>query len=291
MAWTLTDDIADYQAAARGLLSADPVRNTVLLSVLASLASLGPTAFGPEPPLLGWWAPGNGADPDVTAASRTVRAAVLQTPPHALLITGLPEGSAAQLAQALANRGISLPGVNGAEADVTAFAQAWHHLAGVPGRVSQRQRLYRLGELERPEPPPGGAARVATTADGAVARAFYSAFAAEVGQDDAPRHLIADRVHSGQLMLWEVNGEPVSIAGVGPVLGGVARIGPVFTPRQWRGRGYGGAVTAAVSELAARRGASSVVLFTDLANPESNSLYLKLGYEPVEDRVLLLFER
>jgi predicted GNAT family acetyltransferase len=35
------------------------------------------------------------------------------------------------------------------------------------------------------------------------------------------------------------------------------------------------------------QGAASVVLFTDLANPISNSLYIKLGYRPVEDRVLL----
>ena len=288
MAWTLTDEVADYQAAAGGLLSADPVRNTVLLTILASLASLGPTAFGPEPPLFGWWAPGNCGGP---GRSRTVGAAVLQTPPHALLITVLPGSSSAELAQALAMRGISLPGVNGPEKYVTEFAKEWHQLTGVPGRVSQRQRLYRLREMVRPDPPPPGGVRVATTADAAVARALYSAFAADVGQDDAPERVIADRARAGQLMLWEVDGEPVSFAGVSPVLGGVARIGPVFTPRQWRGRGYGGAVTAAIGELAANRGATSVVLFTDLANPQSNSLYLKLGYEPVEDRVLLLFER
>jgi predicted GNAT family acetyltransferase len=56
-----------------------------------------------------------------------------------------------------------------------------------------------------------------------------------------------------------------------------------------RGRGYGGGVTAAITELAIDRGAASVVLFTDLANPTSNSLYLKLGYEPIEDRVLITF--
>src|SRR5262249_38500515 len=162
------------------------------------------------------------------------------------LITGLPEGSAAELAQALTSRVISLPGVNGAEGHVTEFAAAWHQLTGVRGEISQRQRLYRLGDLVRPGSP----------------RALYSAFAAAVGQDDAPGSLIADRLRNGQLMLWEVDGEPVSIAGVSPVLGGVARIGPVFTPAQWRGRGYGGAVTAAIGDLAAGRGATSVVLFT-----------------------------
>ncbi len=91
-------------------------------------------------------------------------------------------------------------------------------------------------------------------------------------------------------MLWEANGETVSIAGATDALAGVARIGPVYTPPQWRGRGYGGAVTAAIGELARQRGARSVVLFTDLANAASNSLYLKLGYQPVEDRVVLRFD-
>ncbi len=282
MAWTLTDDIADYHRAAGDLLNADAVRNTVLLSVFASLVSLGPTAFGPQPPLFGWYAE--------DSPRRMVSAAVLQTPPHPLLITALPGRSAGQLAGAIAASGISLPGVNGAEKDVTEFARAWHQFTGVPGEISQRHRLYKLGQLIRPDPAPDGAARVATTADAAVARALYTAFADDVGQDAAPERLIADRVQAGQLMLWEVDGDPVSIAGVSPAFEGVARIGPVYTPPQWRGRGYGGAVTAAIGELAARRGATSVILFTDLANPRSNSLYIKLGYQPVEDRALLLFQ-
>lgn len=36
--------------------------------------------------------------------------------------------------------------------------------------------------------------------------------------------------------------------------------------------------------------AAHVVLFTDLANPTSNGLYRRLGYQPVEDRVVLRFE-
>jgi predicted GNAT family acetyltransferase len=32
-----------------------------------------------------------------------------------------------------------------------------------------------------------------------------------------------------------------------------------------------------------------VVLYTDLANPTSNALYQRLGYRPVEDRVVLSF--
>ncbi|HEX5189289.1 MAG TPA: GNAT family N-acetyltransferase [Streptosporangiaceae bacterium] len=287
MAWTLTDDIASYRAAAGGLLSADPVRNTVLLSVLASLVEFGLAAFGPEPPLFGWWSE---HDQGTSAAALTrVAAAILRTPPHELLFTTLPGPSAAQLAGALADRGAALPGINGGEQDATALAVAWHERTGRRGQVSQRQRLYRLGDLVRTDRVPDGAARVATEADAAIVRALYSAFAAEVGHEDAPEQLIADRLMAGQLMLWETDGEPVSFAGSTGVLEGVARIGPVYTPPRWRGRGYGGAVTTAIGELARERGAASVVLFTDLANPASNSLYVRLGYRPVEDRVVLRF--
>jgi predicted GNAT family acetyltransferase len=80
------------------------------------------------------------------------------------------------------------------------------------------------------------------------------------------------------------------MAGLTDVLSGVARVAPVYTPPERRGAGYGAAVTAAISQLALARGAESVVLFTDLANPTSNSLYRRLGYEPVEDRVVVDFD-
>jgi RimJ/RimL family protein N-acetyltransferase len=36
-------------------------------------------------------------------------------------------------------------------------------------------------------------------------------------------------------------------------------------------------------------GLRAAVLYTDLANPVSNALYQRLGYRPVEDRVMLSF--
>jgi RimJ/RimL family protein N-acetyltransferase len=284
----------------------------VLLSVLASLASVGPATFGPEPPLLGWW-------PDTGPPT----AAILQTPPHPLLMTGFPGGSAEALARALADRGTGLSGIAGAEQDATALARAWRDLTGRTGRTSQRQRLYRLGRLIPPDPAPAGTARVAAIADAALVRAWYSAFAAEAGTEEAPAALIDERLRAGLLMLWEAEAherprggwsdarapasserprggwsdarapddtEPVSLAAMTGVIAGTARIGPVYTPPQFRGRGYGSGVTAAITQHAERQGAESVILFTDLANPTSNSIYRRLGYEPVEDRVLITYD-
>jgi RimJ/RimL family protein N-acetyltransferase len=144
-------------------------------------------------------------------------------------------------------------------------------------------------------------------ADAALVRGWYSAFAAEAGTGEAPTALIDERLRAGLLMLWEAEArerprgglpdaralddrEPVSLAAMTAVIAGTARIGPVYTPRRFRGRGYGSGVTAAITQHAERQGAESVVLFTDLANPTSNSIYRRLGYEPVEDRVLITYD-
>jgi predicted GNAT family acetyltransferase len=67
------------------------------------------------------------------------------------------------------------------------------------------------------------------------------------------------------------------------------RIGPVYTPREHRGRGYGSAVTAAASGLVLDRGMRFCFLYTDLANPTSNGIYMRIGYEPVCDSRELAF--
>ena len=70
---------------------------------------------------------------------------------------------------------------------------------------------------------------------------------------------------------------------------GMVRIGPVYTPPERRGRGYASAATAALSQRLLDAGAEEVLLYTDLANPVSNSIYQRIGYRPVEDRVVLAF--
>ncbi len=82
-----------------------------------------------------------------------------------------------------------------------------------------------------------------------------------------------------------MSGEPVAYAAASVPSHGMSRIGSVYTPREHRGHGYGSAVTAAVSQWALDNGASDVVLFTDLSNPTSNSIYQKLGYVPVLDAI------
>ena len=77
--------------------------------------------------------------------------------------------------------------------------------------------------------------------------------------------------------------EPVSLAAFSAPARGVSRIGPVYTPPQFRRHGYGTAVTAYASRAALHAGAEHVVLYTDLANPTSNKIYQAIGYVPDHD--------
>jgi predicted GNAT family acetyltransferase len=90
-------------------------------------------------------------------------------------------------------------------------------------------------------------------------------------------------------MVWEVEGVPVAQASARPVVAGMSRIGPVYTPPQHRRHGYAAAVTAAASQWALDEGAQRVLLFTDLANPTTNRLYPRIGYRPVYDALELRF--
>ena len=71
---------------------------------------------------------------------------------------------------------------------------------------------------------------------------------------------------------------------------GVARIGPVYTPPDRRGRGYGSALVGAVSAAVRARG-TRCILYTDLGNPTANSVYRRLGYRAVAEALRYRFDR
>jgi len=279
--WNITGDLDTFRAAAGGFLRTRPVENTVLLSLVDQLRTRGLTVYGEQPPLFGWW----------TGAGGTVDGVFLQTPPHRVNVGPVPEAAAVALAGTW-DRVRPLQGVGAESRTAEVFAAAWQARTGARAEIAQRQRLYRLGELTPVRPAPPGRARVAGPADRELLIRWYDAFADHI---QAPRGdhpgAVDDRVGYGGLTLWEVDGEPVAMAGVTPLIAGSVRVAPVYTPPGLRGRGFAGAATAAVSQAALDAGADQVLLFTDLANPTSNGLYQRLGYRPVPDRTVVDFGR
>ncbi|WP_153449753.1 GNAT family N-acetyltransferase [Streptomyces smaragdinus] len=274
MTWTTTDLLPDYEAAAGAFLRGDVVRHTVLLTVVEGLRR-DADRFGDDPPRFGWW----------TAPDGTVRGAYLCTPPFPPLLSTMPETAAAELARVHAGEELSTPGVNGPVQAARAFAAEWTRLTGIaPAGDGLRSRLYRLDGLVPPERPAPGAARFVHEGDRALLKAWLPAFVAETGTIlGNPDRLIDRMTADGLAVLWEDDGRPVSLAARYPQVDGMARIGPVYTPPESRGRGYAAQATASASRAALDAGVKELLLFTDLANPTSNALYQRLGYRPLED--------
>ncbi|MET9320576.1 GNAT family N-acetyltransferase [Streptomyces sp. NPDC003038] len=274
MTWTFTSDLAAYLAAAGPAVAAQPVSNTVLLTTADALGRRGPHAFGRADPFFGWW----------TGADGAVAGGLLCTPPYPLLLGALPAEAVRALAAALSTEPLLavINGFNARRSDADTLAEAWRR----PFRLAEENRLYRLAGLVAPDPVPAGRVRRAAEADLPLLLEWIEAFNRESGQPGAASPAaLRDRLSYGGLLLWEHAGRPVSLASFSRPIGSAARVGPVYTPPGERGRGYAAGVTHAASEAAYAAGASEVVLFTDLANPTSNGIYLRLGYTPVEDRV------
>jgi predicted GNAT family acetyltransferase len=64
----------------------------------------------------------------------------------------------------------------------------------------------------------------------------------------------------------------------------------VYTPPELRGRGYASALVARVTQHLLDGGRDYCFLYTDLANPTSNKIYVNVGYEYVCDSVDYAFE-
>ncbi|SDT71448.1 GNAT family N-acetyltransferase [Actinoplanes derwentensis] len=279
MTWRLTSDVELFEKQAGQFLRSEPVRHTVLLTVVAALRSRGPHVYGTDDPILGWW----------TSPAGSVEGAMLQTPPYPLTLTEVPPEAVPEAAYAIADRGL-LNAANLLVKDIPAFTDAWLSRAGGTCEAGMRSRLFRLTELTPPDPMPIGAARQAAPSDRALLVDWFSDFYDYIGErpsDVGP--VLDDRLSGDGITIWEAAGEPVAMAARSRIEAAMARIQYVYTPPVHRRQGFGGAATTAATRKALDAGATEVVLFTDLSNPTSNALYPRLGYRPIEDRAVVEF--
>lgn len=277
--WAVTTDLDAFVARAGPYLRTDPALHTALLSVLDSLRSNGLRVYGEAAPVFG----------SLTDGTGEVQGAFLCTPPYPLQLCGVSTAVADSLAERLAREGESageaFRGVAGPKSMAAAFSSAWQERSGLTADIKFHQRLYRLDTLTPPSPAPRGRARVATRADRGRLMRWYVEFGRDIGEEAQldPGGWADSRIAYGGVTLWEVDGASVAMAAVTRQVAGSVRVSTVYTPRELRGRGYAGAATADISRSACSAGAGEVLLFTDLANPTSNSLYQRIGYRPVQD--------
>ena len=115
-------------------------------------------------------------------------------------------------------------------------------------------------------------------------KAFQEEALGESISDEDAREWAQNRIGDEGVFLWELpDGERVSLACKTRPISHVISVGPVYTPPEQRGYGYASRCVAALSQYLLDSGWERCSLFTDLANPTSNSIYQKIGYRPVCD--------
>jgi predicted GNAT family acetyltransferase len=278
---TLYNDPVAFLGVCRPALEANEAVYNLMLGISIRLVK-NPMYYGDRPLLAA-----------VTDAGKLDLAA-LMTPPYKLQIALFNAGSFESiklLASKLYKNGWHIPGVISEIETARIFATHWSKIARKAIREGMRQRIYELRKVN-PVQFPDGTFRQATIEDLDRATKWSHSFHADCfGDSEHPKiddYQIKSIIEEGNLFFWS-DPEPVSMAGLTrPTPHGIS-VSYVYTPPEFRGRGYASAVVARLSQRCLEAGREFCTLYTDLSNPTSNSIYQRIGYKAVADVTDLYF--
>jgi uncharacterized protein len=250
---------------AGAFLASDPVRHNLILTLLHARVA------NPEPGR--YWVARDGG---------TVLGVAFQSPLDFFAsLTPMRSEAVAGLVEAIVEAGVNLPGVNGEAATTARFAGQWTERRGSAALPVEGQRIYELVRMPQVTPV-GGRMRQASLDDRDLVLAWTHAFFVDVGQDARDLEPVVERrIQAGHFWLWE-DGGPASMAANSEPVEGVIRVQAVYTPPEWRNHGYAGACVADLSRRMQEAG-HRCILYTDLGNPTSNSVYRRIGYRAVAE--------
>lgn len=263
------DDAAAFREAADCLLLHDEAVNNLILGVTGTAIDR-PDAFED---FIAW----------VVSYSGETLAAAARTPPQNLILAAARSDLAVRR---LAEEVGDLPGVIGVSPHVEVFVKARPEQA----RVTMSQGVFKLEKVISP-PPVAGVSRPARPDELDELVELRLAFEEEaIGRVDDPslarrgtEWRVSEQSPRGGLWVHEVGGWLVSMTGHSGLTPNGIRIGPVYTPPEFRGRGYASNLVAAQSRWLLDNGHRYCFLYTDLDNPTSNAIYQRIGYRQIAE--------
>jgi GNAT superfamily N-acetyltransferase len=269
---SFTDDPARALSDAEHFLASEPVLHNLVLTLLHARVA------HPEPGR--YWTASDGGD---------VVGVVFQSPvTFFATITPMPQDAVIAAVDLIVGGGVELPGVTGDAPTASRFAGAWTERRKSGASPHGGQRMYELREVQDGRSAPGRL-RAATMEERDLIIEWMRGFQADTGERPAaPQGAATGIPDDRRYWLWD-DGDPVSMAFASNAIEGVSRIGAVYTPPERRNRGY---AESCVREISRRLLSDGVrpMLYTDLANPTSNSIYRRIGYQAVAEVLRYTFE-
>ena len=215
-------------------------------------------------------------------------ATAIRTPPHRPILSHLSgdlEIILSELALAIYAVDPIIPGIIGDKQIVEPFTQQWSTSYGSNVVDVMAQRIYQLTALVEPKFA-DGVLRQAILDDEEIVISWAAAFYKEAVGDVFSRNHYQqyhERILNGDIYLWDSTAPMSMAARTRPTRSGIS-IGGVYTPPEYRNHGYATSCVAALcGELLSKY--KFCVLYTDLSNPVSNSIYMKIGFKEYCDSV------
>lgn len=194
---------------------------------------------------------------------------------RAFIGTDMPKDAIPALWRTVANLSVPIKELNGPDTFVDHMIDA----SKQPFKVFMYLGAFCLTAVTDPLPVPGQL-RVANADDLPILEKWNQEFALEAlgTANPAARENVERLLKLGSLYVWDVDGDIVCQTYSTQPMGSSIKITGVYTPTQWRGKGYASNCVAGLSKKLLADGYKKVFLYTDLANPTSNAIYQKIGY-------------
>ena len=253
-------DATEALERARRFLAERPVEHNLLLTILDQSVEHGLEGT--------FWI--------VTEGPDIVGFAMASPPGKGAVLSRMPTSASRLLAERI---GLPLPRVVGDASLAAAFAGRWTETRSTAVKAIEGQRLYELTNL-----------RSVATADGSlrlarptIGRCWWSGYGpSSMSSTSGPKTRTPLRISSSRRngsgsgtttvsSRWRARRDPPRAS---------TRVQNVYTPPAQRGSGYATACVEHMSRVLTGRGLGCV-LYTDLANPTSNAIYRRIGYEAV----------
>jgi len=280
MEFKIFGNIEQYYSLVYSYLIENEAKNILLFSILNSLKE-NAHQYGTEDPFLA-----------LIQENNNVSLVALRTPPFNLVVSYTENLTMIEsLVREIGERDIKLPGVLGFKEGADHFARLWCKEKKLDRNLVMDERVYRLSSINE-KTLGNNKFSFATEEYEELIIEWGKNFLKEALKDEENPEIIENYIEriSNDIsnkriyLLFNERNEPVSMARKAGKTPNGNLINFVYTPSDLRRKGYATECVAKLSnKLLKEHGNEYCFLFTDLANPTSNSIYMKIGYKPIID--------
>ena len=189
------------------------------------------------------------------------------------------------------NHKLPARGVIGNSDLAESFSKIWSERSGKEIELQFNQRVYSLEKVNE-VPLSNGIFRLAEEKDKDILAEWILQFLNEALNEskmdiDGAKERVQKFIDTKKIYVWDDNGIVTTAFKTRPTKNCMV-ISGVYTPKDLRGKGYATSCVAMVSKEILKE-KKFAALYTDLANPTSNSIYMNIGYKPVSDSKMIKF--